>query len=108
MSKIHTMLNTRDRMEPPLGRFLLSAIETVRAAVYGFSADLTTKLEDRRAMRRIARFSDHRLQDIAFERDWDGSIVPVIPDPRYARAEANACRAKVCSGFCGNDMHEKQ
>ncbi|NLS18562.1 hypothetical protein HGP16_18550 [Rhizobium sp. P40RR-XXII] len=27
-------------------------------------------------MRRLARVSDHILQDIGFERDWNGAVIP--------------------------------
>jgi hypothetical protein len=45
-------------------------------------SSLVAAIDHRLAMKRIERFSDRRLQDIGFERDWDGSVIPVTPDPR--------------------------
>ncbi|MBR2686229.1 MAG: DUF1127 domain-containing protein [Aquamicrobium sp.] len=42
----------------------------------GAAHDLLVKLQHRRATKRFERFSTHRLQDLGFERDWDGSIQP--------------------------------
>ena len=39
--------------------------------------DMFGKLQYRQAMKRFARFSDHGLQDVGFEREWDGSIQPL-------------------------------
>ncbi|MBB3590825.1 uncharacterized protein YjiS (DUF1127 family) [Rhizobium sp. BK529] len=38
------------------------------------TAHLFAALQQQWTMQRIARFSDHRLHDIGFERDWDGSV----------------------------------
>ncbi|NGO51847.1 DUF1127 domain-containing protein [Mesorhizobium camelthorni] len=54
----------------------LDAIESLRVAVTERAARLFSGFQHRRAMQRIARFSDHGLQDIDLERDWDGSIIP--------------------------------
>lgn len=39
------------------------------------STGLLFALLHRVAMRRIERFSDRRLNDIGFERDWDSSVI---------------------------------
>jgi hypothetical protein len=31
----------------------------------------------RRTLRRLTRLSDHMLRDFGFERDWDGTILPL-------------------------------
>jgi hypothetical protein len=41
----------------------------------GISRRLQLMLRQHMTMRRIERFSDHRLHDIGFERDWDGSLI---------------------------------
>ena len=40
-----------------------------------FFASPMVRLQNRIAARRFERYSDHLLQDIGFERDWDGSII---------------------------------
>jgi hypothetical protein len=44
--------------------------------VSGRAARLLAGFRHRWTMQRITRFSDHRLQDMGFERDRDGSLVP--------------------------------
>jgi uncharacterized protein YjiS (DUF1127 family) len=39
------------------------------------AADLISVFRHRLELDRIDRFSDHRLHDIGFERDWDGSLI---------------------------------
>ena len=82
MSITHTEYNTRNRITLTQDLFPLSAIGSLRQAVRVLVASLVAAFERRLAMGRFARFSDHRLQDLGFERDWDGSIIPVTPDPR--------------------------
>ncbi|WP_258119062.1 hypothetical protein [Mesorhizobium onobrychidis] len=75
MSNIHAYLDAFDRLEPASARLPIAAIESLRIAVTGQAARLFAGLQHRRTMQRIASFSDHRLQDMGFERDWDGSII---------------------------------
>ncbi len=53
------------------------------AALIGAARDLATRqvlvIRHRTDMRRLDRFSDHSLEDIGFERDWDGTVVPRQP-----------------------------
>ena len=77
MTNVHVTLNTCDRMGPSLAGRLPAAIESVRAAAIGSVMRLFSTFQYRRTVNRFARFSDHRLHDIGFERDWDGSILPV-------------------------------
>ncbi|MBY5903831.1 DUF1127 domain-containing protein [Rhizobium leguminosarum] len=44
-------------------------------AASGAAKSLLLAFRYRLATRRIQRFSDHRLHDIGFERDWDGSVI---------------------------------
>jgi uncharacterized protein YjiS (DUF1127 family) len=77
MTNAHAILNTCDRTGPSLAGRLPAAIESLRAAVIGSAMRLFATFQYRRTVNRFARFSDHRLHDIGFERDWDGSILPV-------------------------------
>lgn len=79
MSTIHASLDVNDRMVATSVRSPLPAITTLYVATVGLAGDLFARFQHRRTMRRIARFSDHRLHDMGFERDWDGSILPMNP-----------------------------
>ncbi|MER9587004.1 DUF1127 domain-containing protein [Mesorhizobium sp. M0276] len=48
---------------------------SIGAAMSGLALRTSVAIERRRMLRRVARHSDHRLRDIGFERDWDGSIL---------------------------------
>ncbi|TIW89109.1 MAG: DUF1127 domain-containing protein [Mesorhizobium sp.] len=50
-------------------------LESISAAMSGLARRTSAVVERRRTLRRVARFSDHRLHDIGFERDWDGSLL---------------------------------
>lgn len=76
MSIIHAYMGACDPMAPASRRTPMDAIEPLRVSAADLAARLFAGLQHRRTMHRIARFSDHRLQDIGFERDWDGSILP--------------------------------
>ncbi|WP_223216469.1 hypothetical protein [Rhizobium mesosinicum] len=52
-------------------------IDLLCAMVTGQAARLFAGIRRRWTMRHIARFSTHRLQDIGFERDWDGSLMQI-------------------------------
>jgi uncharacterized protein YjiS (DUF1127 family) len=45
------------------------------AFVHRKAAGLPSMFRDRLEFHRMKRFSDHRLRDIGFERDWDGSLI---------------------------------
>lgn len=74
MSSNHAYLDARDRMGPVPTP--IAIIESLRVAVSGRAAHLFAGVQHRWTMQRIARFPDHRLQDMGFERDWDGSVIP--------------------------------
>ena len=75
MSTTHASLHACDQFEPVSERPFIAAIESLRIAVAGRAADLFAGFQHRRTMDRIARLSDHRLHDMGFERDWDGSVL---------------------------------
>jgi hypothetical protein len=77
VSNIHAYPDAVDGLVPASARLPMVAIEPLRIAVTGQAARLFAGLQHRRTMRRIAGFSDHRLQDMGFERDWDGSVIPM-------------------------------
>ena len=64
-----------------------AAITSLGHAARARVASLVAAFRHRLAMERIARFSDERLQDVGFERDWDGSINPVTQDSRFPWAD---------------------
>ena len=79
MSNIHAYPNTVDWPEPASDGASATTIESWWRAANGRATRLLAGLQRRWNMRRIERFSDHRLQDVGFERDWDGSIRPRQP-----------------------------
>jgi hypothetical protein len=50
------------------------ALEPVVDVLNGMAGRILASSSRRRTERLIARFSIHRLEDIGFERDWDGSV----------------------------------
>ncbi|MCG7504772.1 hypothetical protein [Mesorhizobium retamae] len=67
-------------LTPSQSPVLADFAETIAAACNRLVAaanDLFVKLHDRQAMKRLERFSGHRLQDVGFQREWDGSIQPL-------------------------------
>jgi len=53
----------------------LRKISSMMAFVRRKAAGLPSVFRDRLEFHRMKRFSDHRLRDIGFERDWDGSLI---------------------------------
>ncbi|PDS68702.1 DUF1127 domain-containing protein [Rhizobium phaseoli] len=45
------------------------------AGLGAFFARSVLRLQNRIAVRPFERYSNHLLQDIGFDRDWDGSII---------------------------------
>lgn len=62
--------------QSPVSANLADAIAAARNRIAAAAKDLSVKLQHRQTMKRFERFSDHSLQDVGFERDWDGSIQP--------------------------------
>ncbi|TDW25684.1 hypothetical protein EV128_117114 [Rhizobium azibense] len=55
----------------PVIDFILARFRAASRAAKAWPSGYRRRL----AMRRIEHFSDHRLHDIGFERDWDGSVI---------------------------------
>lgn len=67
-------------LTPSQSTLLADLAEAIAAAPLRLAAaanDLFVQLQHRQAMRRFERFSGHRLQDVGFQREWDGSIQPL-------------------------------
>ena len=62
---------------PGSARLPTVPVDLFCAVVIGQAAQLFASVRRRWTMRHIARFSTHRLQDIGFERDWDGSLMQI-------------------------------
>jgi hypothetical protein len=75
MTNAHAYFEAREHVEPALTR-IFAALGSLRAAAADLSIHLLAGLQHRWTMHQISRFSDHRLQDLGFERDWDGSVLP--------------------------------
>ncbi|SOC82894.1 hypothetical protein SAMN05421890_1316 [Ensifer adhaerens] len=60
-----------DRMYRPV-RAMVALADATRSQIDYFVAAVRHRAE----MRRLERFSNHTLQDIGFERDWDGTVIP--------------------------------
>jgi hypothetical protein len=63
----------------------MEAIGSLRDAAKELAARLFAGLEHRRTMHTIAGFSDRRLHDMGLERDWDGSIIPIVDGEEASR-----------------------
>jgi len=53
----------------------MAALEPLRTATIQQVVRLVAGIRHRWTMGYLARFSNHRLHDIGFERDWDGSLI---------------------------------
>lgn len=76
MSIVHTSVDCRGQAPTPA--FGRSVVRTsIRVLDSGRSLTISAALavRHRADMQRISRFSDHTLQDIGFERDWDGTVI---------------------------------
>ncbi|GLS35705.1 hypothetical protein GCM10010869_12940 [Mesorhizobium tianshanense] len=56
----------------------LEAFNALRNVATAFAARLTAGIQHRSTMRTLDRFSDRRLRDLGFERDWDGTVIPIV------------------------------
>jgi hypothetical protein len=72
MSNIYALTKSQS----PVSVDLADVNARLRKRIAGAAHDLLVKLQHRRATKRFERFSAHRLQDLGFEQDWDGSIQP--------------------------------
>jgi hypothetical protein len=74
MSSIQANMDICGRT-PAFDRTVVDAVSSRLTAASGTAKTLLLAFRYRLAMRRILRFSDYRLHDIGFERDWDGSVI---------------------------------
>lgn len=72
MSNIYALTKPQSSVSVDLADVIAGLRKRIAAAAH----DLFLKLQHRKAMKRFERFSGHGLQDVGFERDWDGSIQP--------------------------------
>lgn len=75
VSIIHTYDEACGRVLTAPARFSTESVMSWSRELAGRAACLFDAVRHRWTMRRIARFSAHRLQYIGFERDWDGSLI---------------------------------
>jgi hypothetical protein len=78
MTNTHTLATFRAPIEVAVQRPLYDAIASLRSQATIFASRLFANFQHRRMMKRFERFSDYDLQDVGFERDWDGSIRPIV------------------------------
>jgi hypothetical protein len=77
MSNIYALIDASDHAAVSMGRRVSRAIKSLRSKTTGIAVSLHAKIQHRQMLRRYERFSDHVLQDLGFERDWDRSILPI-------------------------------
>lgn len=80
MSTFHATLNACNHADMPRIRSPLEAFDLLRRVAPAFAARLGNSLRHRWTMRRLDHFSDRRLHDLGFERDWDGTVIPIVAD----------------------------
>jgi hypothetical protein len=78
LSTLHATLNTCNPVEMTRVRSPLEALNALRTAATTFAARLGAGIRHRWTMRTLDRFSDRRLRDLGFERDWDGTVIPIV------------------------------
>jgi hypothetical protein len=81
VSIVHAYDEVFDRAAPVAAGSSTAAIASLLTAVAGRATCLIVNIQHLWTMQRIARFSTHRLQDIGFERDWDGSLIRASGGP---------------------------
>jgi len=77
VNTLHATLNASTAVEITHVRAPLEAFKALRTAVTAFATRLGTGIQHRWTMRTLDRFSDRRLHDLGFERDWDGTVIPI-------------------------------
>lgn len=75
MSVIHAYTEMVDRAAPASIGLPIAAIKSALTMIARRTACLVAHVQHMWAMRLVTRFSAHRLRDIGFERDWDGSLI---------------------------------
>jgi hypothetical protein len=77
MTNTHAYMAFRNPIQVALQRPLAEAVTSLRSKATSIASRLAAGFHHRRMMKRFERFSDHDLQDVGFERDWDGSLLPI-------------------------------
>jgi hypothetical protein len=77
MSNISAHIDLRHQALPAVLQGISADITKLRSKVSNLAQSLFAKIQHRQMLRRFERFSDYDLQDVGFERDWDGSILPI-------------------------------
>lgn len=76
MSIIHAYDASRGGITPISAPGVRKALASLFGLVARLAARSLNAARHHFAMRRIERFSIRRLEDIGFERDWDGTVRP--------------------------------
>ena len=77
MTNTHAFATVRTPLQAAVQRQFADVITSVRLAAATFTRKAIDSIQHRKVMKRFERFSDHDLQDVGFERDWDGSLLPI-------------------------------
>jgi hypothetical protein len=77
MTNTHANMAFHNPIQVAVQLPLADAITSLRAKATSIASRLASGFHHRRMMKRFERFSDHDLQDVGFERDWDGSLLPI-------------------------------
>ena len=71
-------LHATDRINPVSALSIGRVAKAIRGLAGSAVALLAANVQRRMATPDFDHFSDRRLHDIGFERDWDGSIIPTV------------------------------
>jgi len=78
VSTLHATLNTCNPVEITRVRSPMEAFSALRDAATALATRVSVGIQQRLTMRALNRFSDRRLRDLGFERDWDGTVIPIV------------------------------
>ena len=90
MTIIHAFDDMCAPATPASPRLSGATIASLRTLVTRQAARLAASIQHRRTIARFSHFSAHRLHDIGFERDWDGSIIP----RRHPATDVSSCEGE--------------
>jgi hypothetical protein len=78
MSYISAHVDYRHPVLPAVSGVFLAVVAATRSKATEIAQILIARIQHRQMPQRFGRYSDYSLQDVGFERDWDGSILPII------------------------------
>jgi hypothetical protein len=81
VSTYHVSLDSSDRLALASAHASSTVIASLRDAASAVVAGFVARFHAHGLKRGMARYSDHLLSDVGFERDWDGTIVPMVHEP---------------------------